>query len=353
MAKALSGVVRIMGFAANDGPGVDPVFAPLLADPRNALRPPPPTMSLARFREIADAPMAAVIGPDVARVEVHAAQGPAGPIPLRLYRPSLAPGLPAVLFLHGGGFVIGSLETHDAMCRMLAVLSGSAILSVGYRLAPEAPYPAPVDDCHAALGWLAAQAAALGLDETRLAICGDSAGGHLAIATALRARGDGPALRHVGLIYPVVAPACDTRSAHELGTGYLLTRECLLWFWSCYLGAAVDPAVADMLRADLAGLPPITVLTAEYDPLRDEGEAFAARARAAGVAVVARRYLGMIHGFASLPALGPVAGRAIGDLAADMRAVLMRDEIPANGAGCFFVNGSVDTTRMADVGEDL
>ena len=257
----------------------------------------------------------------VAAIETHCARTPERSIPLRLYRPIVNAALqPAILFVHGGGFVIGSLDSHDELCRELALRSGAVVVAVEYSLAPETLFPGALEDCCAALAWLDDGGVDLGVDSSRLAICGDSAGGNLAVGTALWAQEQGIALRHIGLIYPALDPGCDSASAHELGSGLILTRAFMQWFWSAYLGEGgdpLDPRVA-VATADLAGLPPISLATAEYDPLRDEGEAFAQAARAARVEVIARRYLGMIHGFANMPQMTPVAGRAIADLAADI-----------------------------------
>lgn len=301
--------------------GVDPCFLALLANRHNHLRPPGPGTSMASYREILNEAMTGGVPAQLAAIEAHGAPSTTGKVPLRLYRPVAGTELqPAILFLHGGGFVIGSLNTHDTLCRELALRSGAVVVAVDYRLAPETIFPGALEDCRAALAWLHHAAEALGVDASRLAICGDSAGGNLAIGTALWAQGQGIALRHIGLIYPALDPGCDSASAHGLGSGFILTRAFVQWFWSAYLGEGgdpLDPRVA-VATADLTGLPPISLATAEYDPLRDEGEAFAQAARAAGVDVTARRYLGMIHGFASMSQATPMAGRAIGDIAADI-----------------------------------
>jgi len=321
---------------SRSGAPVDPCFAELLADPRSQLRPPSAQSSIAAFRQAFETWLGTAQGPPIHAVESLRVDEPLNPVALRLYRPSGSPDLPVIVFLHGGGFVVGSLETHDAICRELALKSGAAVLAVDYRRAPECPFPGPLEDCYAALAWLAHHAARLGLDAKRIALCGDSAGGNLAVATALLARERGaPAaawLRHLGLIYPVIDPLCESESAHLFSEGYVLTRQVTQWFWSCYLGGGHNDAdgerakwpayLAAVMRADPAGLPPATILTAEFDPLRDEGEAFARHLRAARVPVVCRRYLGMLHGFVSLPSLTLAAGRAIADLAADLAAGL-------------------------------
>ncbi|GAC1578002.1 MAG: alpha/beta hydrolase [Sphingomicrobium sp.] len=258
-------------------------------------------------------------------IEEHEAPSPDGPVRLRLYRPVPTAKLaPTILFLHGGGFVIGSLDSHDDVCRALALGSHSVVVAVDYRLAPETVFPGALGDCRAALQWLADSAEALSIDRHRLALCGDSAGGNLAIGTALWARGHGIALRHLGLLYPVIDPACETQSMRELGNGFVLTQSFIRWFWAAYLGEHGDPSdpCVAVLEAHLADLPPLSLSTAEFDPLREEGEAFGRAVRAAGVSVIMRRYLGMIHGFANLRSETPVAARAIADLAADLASSL-------------------------------
>lgn len=301
--------------------GIDSCFRALLTDLRNHLRPPRPGTPMLNYRETLDGAMIGGNPARVAAVETHYATSAERSIPVRLYRPIVNAALqPAIFFLHGGGFVIGSLDSHDELCRELAVRSGAIVVAVGYSLAPETIFPGAYEDCCAALAWLVVGSRDLGVDPSRLAICGDSAGGNLAVGTACWAREQGISFRHIGLIYPALDPSCASASAHEFGSGFILTREFTQWFWSAYLGEGgdpLDPRVA-VATADLAGLPPISLATAEYEPLRDEGEDFARAARAAGVEVIARRYLGMIHGFASMPQMTPMAGRAIADLAADI-----------------------------------
>lgn len=306
---------------------VDPVFRALLELPGVELHPPPPELGAAGLR----ATLAANPLPPVAKETVHEVReltvpGPAGAVRVRLYRPSAATDLPLVVFFHGGGFVIGDLETHDPLCRSLARVSGCAVASVEYRLAPEARFPAPLEDCYAAIEQLAARARGLGVDGGRLAVCGDSSGGNFAAVTAVLARDrGGPRLAYQALIYPVTDLACESASARELSQGYMLTSDMMRWFAECYLGdsaQAANPLASPLRATKLGGLAPATVITAEFDPLRDEGEAYADRLREAGVPVVARRYLGMLHGFMSIPYVTPVAGRAIADVGLDLRAAL-------------------------------
>jgi acetyl esterase len=240
----------------------------------------------------------------VARVEDRHIPGPAGDMTVRIYWPEAGSPAPLVVFFHGGGFVLCSLDSHDELCRALCREAGVVLVSVDYRLAPEAPYPAAADDCYAALAWAVSNAAELGADPTRVAVAGDSAGGNLAAVTALRARDlGGPALRHQCLIYPVTDCRFDTPSYIENAEGYFLTAEAMRWFWSHYLqdmGRAAEPYASPLRAPSLAGLPPALVITAEYDPLRDEGEHYAQALSAAGVSTTLRRYDGMIHGFVTL-----------------------------------------------------
>lgn len=300
---------------------VDPAFAELLADPRVALRRPPPDVSMSDLRAAANRFFARAPRPNIhASIDLRA-EGPAGPIALRLYRPSLDPVLPLILFIHGGGFVFGNLNSHDAICRTLANETGAAVAAVDYRLAPEWPFPAPLDDCRAALDWLMRDAGALGFDRTRVAVAGDSAGGQLAIALALSSAVE---LRHLALFYPLLDPARGSASAKAFADGYMLTGSFLDWAWEAYGAqrANRDHPLFDIGQADPDGLPPTTLVTAEFDPLRDEGEDLARRLEEAGVDTLLRRYGGMIHGFAGLPHVTPVANEAIGFVADRLRAAL-------------------------------
>ncbi len=235
------------------------------------------------------------------RVEDRSIPGPAGDLPVRVYTPSDEAGLPVMIGIHGGGWVLGDLETEDASCRGLANRAGCIVVSVEYRRAPEARFPEPLNDCYAALAWVAGNASEIGGDASRIAVGGTSAGGNLSAAVALRARDeDGPELCHQVLFTPVVDCDFETESYRGCGEDYFLTRDSMIYFWDHYIGADGDPAhpYASVLRAeDLSGLPPATIITVEYDPLRDEGEAYGAALAAAGVEVRVSRYDGMIHGF--------------------------------------------------------
>ncbi|MFC9330461.1 alpha/beta hydrolase [Kitasatospora sp. NPDC057015] len=262
------------------------------------------TPAEARAADLADIQAAAGTPEPVAAVEEHTIEGPGGPLTLRLYRPQepAAGPLPGLLYLFGGGWTLGSLDTSDAICRRLTNTAGCVTVSVGYRLAPEHPFPAAVQDCRAALHWLARYAPDLGVDPLRLAVGGDSAGGNLAAALALLGRdeGGGPALRHQLLVYPNTDHRADTPSLRENDDPALFNRRSVRWYWSHYLADAADgdhPLASPLRAPQLAGLPPATVITAEYDPLRDEGEQYAEALRSAGVPVELRRYPGMPHGF--------------------------------------------------------
>lgn len=263
--------------------------------------------------------------PDIAAISDHSVPGPAAAIPVRLYRPQAEGVLPGLLFLHGGGWVMGTIEQYEHFARELALKSGCAVLSVEYRLAPEHPYPAAIDDCYAVLEWLTKSAGQLGIDPLRLAIAGDSAGGNLAAAVALLARDRrGPVLRHQLLIYPVTNRTCDTVSYHQ-NDRYLLTPDMMRWFWRQYLGdrgADETPLAAPAEFSDLAGLPPATVITAEYDPLRDEGEDYALALTRAGVATEFVRAPGMIHGFMVMSGMVDAAARWLEHAAARVAAAV-------------------------------
>lgn len=230
--------------------------------------------------------------------------GPAGLIPVRVYRPAANPGggpLAVIVNFHGGGFVIGDLDTADAQCREMCRRTAAVVVSVDYRLAPEHRFPAAAEDCFAATSWVAAQAAALGVDATRLAVAGDSAGGNLAAVVAMMARDrGGPAIAFQLLVYPVTDCNFDTGSYRSNGDGYLLTAATMRWFFDHYAPPPIDrthPHLSPLRASSFANLPPALVMTAEFDPLRDEGEAYAQRLRESGVAAQALRMDGHIHGF--------------------------------------------------------
>jgi acetyl esterase len=229
--------------------------------------------------------------------------GPAGKLPVRLYHPAPGKDLPLVVYFHGGGWVIGDIEIVDKPCRALANAAECVVASVNYRLSPETKFPGPVEDCYAATRWLAEHAGEIGADGRFVAVAGDSAGGNLAAVVALMARErGGPKLAYQLLIYPVTTTADGNEFAsYEANSdGYLLTRAGMIWFWDHYLATPDDgrnPYAAPLRASDLSGLPPAMVVTAEFDPLRDEGQAYARRLREAGVEVKSSHYEGLIHGF--------------------------------------------------------
>jgi len=262
----------------------------------------------------------------VAKVENRTIPGPAGQIPVRVYTPSGAGPHPGLVFFHGGGFVLCDLDSHDGICRSLTNAAGCVVVSVDYRLAPEHPYPAAPEDCYAATQWVAKNGSELGIDVSRLAIGGDSAGGNLTAVTALMARDrGGPALRFQLMIYPVTDCGTETASYRENGEGYFLTTGMMRWFWDKYLAdpkQASEGYASPLRAADLGNLPPGLCITAGYDPLRDEGEAYAERLRNAGVDVRTSRYPGMFHGFLSMTAQLDKAREAIAEAGAALRAAL-------------------------------
>lgn len=286
------------------------------------------TVTAEDLRERNNRPVPLGPPPEVAQVRDVVIDLPGRTVPGRLYVPQGGEGdLPLVVYYHGGGWVVGTIETHDPTCRALANASGAAVLSVGYRLAPEAPFPEPLNDCYDALIWARDNAGALGVDGTRLAVAGDSAGGNLAAAVALCARGaGGPALRHQLLIYPVTDVDFTLPSYDENGGGdYFLSTAMMEWFWKQYLGPRLGDHVegATVLRtADLTNLPSATVIMAQYDPLRDEGVAYASALKAAGNAVHSAVAPGMIHGFFSMFQAVPDAMPFIDDAGARLKAAL-------------------------------
>lgn len=271
------------------------------------------TMTLEALRNVYPPPSEREPVGDVRELSVPAAEAS---IPVRLYRPEITVRSGLTVFFHGGGFVIGSIESHDAVCRQLCNLTGAAVLSVEYRLAPEHKFPAAPDDCLQAVRWSAQQAPAWGVDPTKLVLAGDSAGGTLAAVTALRLRDEGgPTVIGQVLVYPVTDYHMPpTPSYLENQTGYFLTRAAMIRFWKEYLAREEDashPHASPLRALDLADLPPALVLTAEFDPLRDEGERYAHRLLDAGVPVTLRRQDGLIHGFFRMASLSDKAKSAV------------------------------------------
>lgn len=305
-ARAILDLIARLGRPSYDQLG--PVEARrVYRETRAALQPPPPELGV---------------------VKNLTADGPTGPIPVRLYRPLGVSdaGLPALVYFHGGGWVIGDLETHDVLCRQLAEQSGCAVVAVDYRLAPEHKFPAAVEDGCAATTWIVRHAAELGIDAARLAVGGDSAGGTLAAVVSLTARDDGgPPLAFQLLIYPATDMRADSASHAAFAEGLLLTRTLIRWFSAQYLGGDRDRddwRASPINAGSLAGLPPALVVTAGFDPLRDEGEAYARRLRDAGVTVDTVCYGGMIHGFVTMGGVIDTANRAVAHAAASLRQAL-------------------------------
>jgi acetyl esterase len=283
-------------------------------------------MTVEQARE-ATALLATVAGEpgELVEAEDTTVPGPAGDVPVRVYRPAGDGPRPTIAWFHGGGWVCGSVDQCDTTCRRLAAASGAVVVSVDYRRAPEATFPGPPEDCLAATRWCAEHAGELGGDVGRLVVGGDSAGGNLAAAVTLAARDSGPPIALQILVYPVTDATCGQPSHAENGSGYLLTNAGVRWFWAHYLGdgpgAGEDPLASPLCAPDLGGLPPAIVLTAEFDPLRDEGEAYAGRLADAGVDVSCKRYDGMLHGFFGMGLLFDEASQALDEVAAAVRSV--------------------------------
>ena len=285
------------------------------------------TMSVVEAREDYDAFMKMLGGhpAPVSSILDRTLPGPAGPMRIRIYRPAgaVARLLPTIVYFHGGGWVIGSLEGYDLACRYFCARSGCAVVSVDYRLAPEHKFPAAVDDAVASYRWLAGEAVSLGLDHDRIVVAGDSAGGALAavVAQTVRHEPHPPCLQW--LIYPATDMAGDTASHKSCGEGFLLTQADMAWFRMHYLspGAAeVDDPRASPLRApDLSGVAPALIFTAGFDPLRDEGQAYAGRLQAAGVKAIHREFETLIHGFIGMRGAVHAAARAMDDMVAGVR----------------------------------
>ena len=290
-------------------------------DELNALGAPPPETLTADQARAANAAGAEALGPPepVAAIQDRTLPGHTGEIPIRVYVPQGTGPFPVFVYYHGGGWVLGSVPTHDGLCCQVANAARCLVVSVEYRLAPEHKYPAAVDDAYAATAWVFANAGQIGGDSRRVAVGGDSAGGNLAAAVCLMARDRQtfkPALQV--LIYPITDYSLDTPSYLENAEGYLLTRASMKWFWECYLAHEEDgdqPYASPLRAGDLSRLPPALVITAEHDPLRDEGEAYAARLREAGVPVTSTRYDGMIHAFIRRTAIFDKARTAMQEVA--------------------------------------
>jgi len=305
---------------------LDKQIAGVLQQFRDIPEPDYSQVDAAQYRQFSDNMLPAIPGEPMSEVRELRVAGADGELEARLYRPLEQDNLPLLVFFHGGGFVMGNLDTHDNLCRSLAHQTGAVVVSVAYRLAPEHKFPAAPLDCHAATCWLVEHAAELGVDGSRLALAGDSAGGNLALAVSqLAAQREGPKIRYQCLFYPVTDAGCDSQSFEEFAESYLLSAKAMRWFWQQYLqeeGQADDPLASPLRAESLAGLPPTALLTAGFDPLRDEGEALAECLREAGVPVRLQRYEGMIHGFISMTPFVEAAAQALTEACADLRGAL-------------------------------
>jgi len=264
--------------------------------------------------------------PQIYRTSDRLIPGPGSELPIRIYQPREAKPderFPVLIWYHGGGFVIGDLDTHDSACRLLANQADCMVVAVDYRLAPEFKFPAGVDDCMATLRWVAQHAREIGADAERIAVGGDSAGANLATVAAILARDEGyPKVVFQLLVYPCVAPEPETASHHKFADGYLLTRNTITWFYKLYLRGQKDVndfRFAPLLRDDLANLPPALILVAGYDPLRDEGVEYSKRLIEAGNRVALTNYEGMVHGFYLMGGAVDAARRAVAQSAAALR----------------------------------
>jgi len=265
--------------------------------------------------------------PALAKIEDRQIPGSGGPLRVRIYTPpeGHAP-FGVCLYFHGGGWVLNSIDTHDDLARRLCAASGCLFVSVDYRLAPEHPFPAAIDDGYAALKWVSAHAAELGIDPRRIAVAGDSAGGNIAAVLCLMTRDrHGPPIAFQALVYPITDCDLDRPSYLQNADGYFLTRGQMRWFWDNYLPQHErrnDPYASPLRAASFAGMPPAYVLTAEYDPLRDEGEAYAAALERAGVSVRLHRYDGLIHAFLKRVDNFTTAHAAIAEIGAALKAAI-------------------------------
>jgi acetyl esterase len=294
------------------------------APPLNSLSPVEARLAAAGFAEMAGSPE------PVSSVVNTTVLGPLGEIPVRIYTPEGTAPLPIVVYFHGGGWVLGTLDTVDVLCSILANRAGAIVVSVDYRLAPEHKFPAAVIDCFAATKWAAANAAELGGDAQRVAVAGDSAGGNLAAVVAALARDEGgPNLAYQALLFPVTNRDFATQSYRDNGEGYFLTTDMMKWFWDHYLNTEEehrDWRASPMALQNVDGLPAAFVATAEFDPLRDEGEAYAELLRSAGISVTTKRYDGQIHDFITMAVMDEARP------AAEHAASLLRDAFEAQVA---------------------
>jgi acetyl esterase len=281
------------------------------------------TLAEARAADLADIRAGGGDVEPVHEVTDRTFPGPDGDLPVRIYRPDGAGPFGTLVYFFGGGWTLGSIDTSDGVCRALANAAGCLVVTPGYRLAPEHPFPAAVHDCYAATEWVAANAAELGADPARIAVGGDSAGGNLAAVVALLARErGGPSLAAQLLVYPNTCYHADTESLRDNDDRWMFNHNSVDWYWRNYLSTpdqGRDPLVSPLLAEDVSGLPPALMITAEYDPLRDEGEKYAARLAQAGVPVELTRYDGMAHGFFTMSGVLDDARRAVAQAAGYLR----------------------------------
>jgi acetyl esterase len=314
---------------------IDPQVQAFLEQAAALGLPPMHTLTPAEARAQMAARQNATPGEAVVKVEDLVIPGSGGDLPIRVYTPSGDAPFPALLFFHGGGWVIGSVDGSDGTCRALANRIGCVVVSVEYRLAPEHTFPAAPDDCYDATKWVAENAAAIGVDPDRIAVSGISAGGNLAAVVALMARDrGGPAIVHQLLVVPATDYDFTRESYTSNGQGYGLTRDAVAWFWDQYVSSEADrlhPYAAPMRAADLRDLPGATVITAEFDPLRDEGQAYAMRLGDAGVSVSYTNYAGMVHGSFSMFATLDIGRRALDQASAAVRAAVAVQPAVASG----------------------
>ena len=304
---------------------LDPQAQALRIQRERARVPPLYTLSVeqARQADLASIREGAGIPEPVAQVINQHIPGPAGDLPLRLYQPEGQGPFPILLYFFGGGWTLGTIETSDAICRSLCNAVPCMVASVGYRLAPEHKFPAAVEDCYAATQWIATHASEINADASRLAVGGDSAGGNLAAAVTLLARDrGGPPLAYQLLVYPSTDYLSDTPSIRENVDPYFFNQRSVAWYWEHYLSHPEEgkhPLASPLQAPDLRGLPSALVITAEYDPLRDQGEQYAERLKQAGVSVELTRYEGMIHGFFAMAGTLDAGKRAILQAAGALR----------------------------------
>lgn len=316
----MNAVVKPVLETADMDPGLAGFLAQAAAQGNPPLESLPPAIARQVYRELADT--LGLPAPAIGKVNDTSFPGPSGPLRLRVYRPEAAGPWPVLLYAHGGGFVIGDLETHDKVCRTLCHHTDMLVVAVDYRLAPEHPFPAAPDDVEAALRWVLANASALGGDANRIAVAGDSAGAQLALVASRRV--NAKAVRALGLIYPVAQHPSQPSASYPENEGKFLSMGVMQWFMASYLGKQADadkhPDFALLDSGGLANLPATWVATMGHDPLRDEGHALARRMDSAGVEVTHHHYPSAIHACIHFTAVSPVGQRVMTDLAQWLRA---------------------------------